>query len=109
MVRGELALPQSAGGRAGLCNTDTHHDAAAVEVMAWNEGLQRVQEGHAPCNVKGEFHCLHLVHHKVCREGGGMRVSGGGLCRVTCSVRGTEVMLADALHTGCGEGMRAGD
>lgn len=47
----------------------THHDAAAVEVVAGDEGLQRVQEGHAPRDVEGELHCLHLVHHKIW-EGG---------------------------------------
>lgn len=51
--------------------SSAHHDAAAVQVVPWDEGLQCVQEGHASRNVKSKFHCLHLVHHEVCREGGG--------------------------------------
>lgn len=110
MVREEPALPRSAGGRAGPHDADTHHDAAAVEVVAWNEGLQCVQEGHAPCNVKGKFHCLHLVHHEVCREGGSMSVSDSrGVPRHLWCVWEGVVVLAATPHTGCGEGMRAGD
>lgn len=46
-----------------------HHDAAAVEVVPRDEGLQCVQEGHAPRDVERKLHRLHLVHHKIW-EGG---------------------------------------
>ena len=45
-----------------------HHDTLAVETVARDHGLQRVQEGHSTGNVQRKLHCLRLVHHKIWRR-----------------------------------------